>query len=286
MERWNVHKYLSRSASDCLAVKSWLISDEPLHSAISASSVPVVPGWTLSLVKHPESESLTNCWDSITWAFAKPESSAQPLPSWPSSARLLTSMVLETGLSGLSISTSLAALTTFLGLLLRGRMNFGLGECAATQVVLTGWGPGELDLLDFCPLEQCVWAVSLWLPASADSSSPPADPQSIDFWDAASSCVLSISAQSFEVSCFSAPNETSSFPSVEFAFGTSFSTSCVLTSEVKLKPDREGTKWGKTLLAGWLYKVYEQTVATSPFTECTLHLCTFVNSITMYRFRK
>ena len=57
----NRHKYLSKSAPDLLPIKSWLMSDGPLHSAISASSVPMATSWTLSLAKHPESESLTNC---------------------------------------------------------------------------------------------------------------------------------------------------------------------------------------------------------------------------------
>lgn len=237
----NLSKDLCKIASGWLSIKSWLILDDPLWSAISASSDPIAGRCSLSLVELPGSESLIVCWDSITWAFAKAERSAQKPPSQSWSAELLN-MVLQTGLSGLSISTSMGVHTGFLELKLRQGWSFVLVVCAATQVVLEGWGPGELGLLDFCPLEHCVGAVLLLLHVSTASSVSPADLQSIKFWEDTSSCVLSVCALYPVASDVCGSKQSSSLSSVRLVFGASFFTSSWLTSAFKLLQKRKKIK--------------------------------------------
>lgn len=227
-----VHNYLSKFVNDGLSIKP----HAPLLSAISASSVSVATCWTPSLAEHPELLSLWKCCESTSCDIAKLESCSHVVLS-----EQLMNVDLDTGLVGLSISTSLGVLTSFLGLLLRQRMSFGFDESAATQVALAGCRPGELGLLDFWPLENCVSAKLFLSLVLSDCSSSPAEPQSISCWDDGTSCVLPVCAQSFEMSRVLAPQRSSSFLSIKFVFGTPSFRSSGLMSAVKLDEKKKET---------------------------------------------
>lgn len=199
-------------------LKTRLISDEPLYSGISASLVPIETRRPLSLAKLLHSESLTSCSESVTGVFTKPESSEQALPTW--------TLSWQSGLSGLSISTSLGVLTPFKGMLLRHKVCLGF-EFSTMQVVLTGREPGELDLFGFCPLEQL-------LPLAARLDSSASDPQSNEFWDATSFCIGAVTK-------FFLVSKTPSFPSLMFFFGVSSFTTSGLTSAATLNKKQSPT---------------------------------------------